>query len=109
MTVILLLITIHFIADFMFQTDWMAMNKSSNWRALLTHCAIYGAAFVGRCGFEFALLAFASHVIVDGVSSRITKRLWQANERHWFFVVIGADQLVHFYILVGLAVLLHLV
>lgn len=35
MTILLILLSIHFVADFMLQTDWQAQNKSKNDVALI--------------------------------------------------------------------------
>ena len=37
---------VHGVADYWFQTDWQAQNKSKNWKALWSHALVYGAAFV---------------------------------------------------------------
>lgn len=89
------LLAVHFVADFVLQSDWMALNKSKRWDALALHCAVYAACFLWW-GLTFALVTFAAHFVQDAITSRINARLWQANERHWFFVAIGADQLLHY-------------
>lgn len=97
MTIPLLLLVVHFVADFLFQTDWMAINKSKQWDALALHCLVYSACFLVVTEFPvpFVLVTFATHFTTDAITSRITTRLWQADQRHWFFVVIGLDQLIH--------------
>lgn len=97
--VVLFLILVHFVADFVLQSDWMAVNKSKSWKALLAHTAIYSACFL-FVGWKFALITFVLHTLTDAVTSRITSYLWQEQERHWFFVVIGADQLIHYWTLI---------
>lgn len=97
----LILLTLHFIGDFLFQTDWMAINKSKRWDALSLHVLVYSLVF-SYYGIAFVALVAATHFLTDAVTSRITSRLWQANQRHWFFVVIGADQLLHYATLVGI-------
>jgi hypothetical protein len=97
---LLLLLTTHFVADFLLQSDWMALNKSKSWKALIAHCAVYAACFV-YFGLAFAVITFLLHALTDTVTSRITSKLWQAGERHWFFVVIGFDQLIHYFTLIG--------
>lgn len=100
------LLAVHFVADFICQTDWMATNKSRDWNALGTHVLVYTAVFMWALiavGFHwgggglglFLCLTFVTHFFTDAVTSRINSRLWLANQRHWFFVGIGADQLVH--------------
>lgn len=128
-TTILLLLALHFVGDFLCQSDWMAINKSKRWGVLALHCAIYAALFffmpnVGPRIFVFIGVTFATHFVTDAVTSRITSALWFImlyprtdyspvyygaypfyarvidGRRHWFFVVIGADQLIHVYTLI---------
>lgn len=91
------LLLLHFIGDFICQTDAMALNKSKKWLALLSHVAAYTAVIFVGMGFNwtFAAITFGAHFATDAVTSRINARLWAANERHWFFVGIGADQWLH--------------
>lgn len=92
--VLLALIWIHFIADFVLQSDWMAQNKSKkNW-PLLVHIAVYTAPLF-LFGWLFALVNGLAHFVTDWLSSRATSWLWANQKRHWFFVVIGLDQAVH--------------
>lgn len=90
----LALIWAHTFADFVLQSDKMAINKSSSNRWLALHVGIYAICLV-PFGVTFALVNFAAHFCTDWVTSRITSRLWKAGERHWFFVVIGIDQALH--------------
>lgn len=88
------LMWVHFMADFVLQSDAIAKAKSSSNKALALHVLIYSVCFL-PFGLGFTLANYALHFITDYVSSRATTRLWLADERHWFFVVIGADQAVH--------------
>lgn len=73
----------------------MAQNKSSRWLPLFVHCCVYTLTMT-VFGIPYALVNGAAHFATDAVSSRITKRLWAAKQVHWFFVVIGLDQLIHY-------------
>lgn len=114
MEISLNLLIVHFMADFVCQNDWMALNKSKSWAALLAHCAIYALCFV-LWGWTFVTITFALHVVVDFITSRITSHLWfmvpsvygsdpslwmwkvrTPSTRHWFFVTVGFDQLIHY-------------
>lgn len=128
---ILLLLTAHFIGDFLCQSDWMAINKSKRWDALTVHVMTYTSVVMVilaiRAGITygwhdnhasivilmFCGITFAAHFITDAVTSRITSKLWffqpygesnmwryKGGNRHWFFVVIGFDQLLHAYQLI---------
>ena len=119
MTIPLWLLGIHFIADFLLQTDWMAINKSKRWDALTIHVTVYSLAFALLLGPLFGLITFVTHFVTDTVTSRITRRLfpWSPSvsdarvyidyegdpsglglqrSRHWFFCAIGLDQLIHY-------------
>jgi len=106
----------HFVADFVYQSDWMAKNKSSNYKVLLAHVATYTAfIYIFMMSFFFgadrpdqylnvaywALLNGALHLVVDFFTSRLTSHLWTKGDVHNFFVVIGFDQFLHSIILIG--------
>ncbi len=140
MQFMLALLSAHFLGDFVFQTDRMAINKSSSWSWLAYHVTVYTATIVtlaawwtylqnGYLGAPplvlFGLATWITHFATDAVTSRLTSKLWffrplpgiweQAtyeypktlnsvvnpwvpysdNRRHWFFVTIGAGQLIH--------------
>jgi hypothetical protein len=99
MQISLLLLTLHWFADFVLQSDWMAINKSKNWKALCLHTLVYSLTFTPFYGLAFTAITFLLHTAQDAVTSRVNSKLWQANQRHWFFVSIGFDQLLHYYLL----------
>jgi len=109
---LLWLLTVHFVADFVLQSDWMAQNKSKSNRALGLHVGVYTVAIlVGSAPLAFILkgtdpIPFSAavlwaavngvaHFATDYVTSRINSRLWAAKNVHWFFVGVGFDQLIH--------------
>ncbi len=102
----------HFVADFIFQTRWMAKNKSSKLLALNIHIFIYASVLfvmLGVYGFlPFALTAFTfadllnfvfinatAHLLTDYFTSKWTKKLYLQDKEHAFFTVIGFDQFLH--------------
>lgn len=92
-----LIFCFHYVADFVLQSHWMAMGKSKRWgmnRQMVSHIAVY-TLFLMPLGPLYALANGIAHYATDAVSSTATSALWKRNETHWFFVVIGADQLVH--------------
>lgn len=107
MTTLLILLSVHFVADFVLQTDWQAKNKSKNWEALTRHVAVYSLCFVPVAFWYlpvahaggFVVLTFTLHFFTDAITSRINSRIWADGRVHAFFVGIGADQLSHAYAL----------
>ncbi len=94
----------HWLFDFTFQSNWMATNKSKMFTALELHSVIYGLgmaiiALLFSLNIEFFFFALfnfvVSHLIIDGVTSRITSYFWGKERRHAFFTTIGFDQFVH--------------
>lgn len=108
--IVLAILFIHWIADFVCQTDWMAKNKSKNDLALLWHVIIYTliwfpflVAYIMTLPpgnhdnkFEFLLVTFVAHLITDFFTSRLNSKLWNSGKIHWFFVAVGFDQLLHY-------------
>lgn len=119
------LMFVHLIADFFLQSHWMSSNKSKHFGALLAHITVYSLSYliVGlalvfnpwrspqasevMAVFYFTTITFITHFLTDMVTSRMTSRLWSQYESigntsyiHWFFVVIGIDQFIHFVTLV---------
>lgn len=95
----LLKIWVHFVADFVLQSDWMAMNKSKNSLlgigAMWVHFGIYTVTLVPFFGCRFSIVNGLLHFATDMITSRATSYLWTHQQRHWFFVVIGFDQAIH--------------
>lgn len=115
-TQILMLLAIHFVADFVFQTGGQATKKSSaNWW-LTGHCIVYtiitGILFLVYCAiynldsvglyFGFLGITFVCHWITDYFTSKVTSQKF--NEKEYYtsipntgaFTIIGFDQLLHY-------------
>lgn len=102
---------LHWIADFICQTDWQAKNKSKNWFALGLHVINYtvvmsigfylltlilGPYVTLSMYYTFLLVTFVTHFVTDAITSRVTAYLYQKNDIHNFFVVVGMDQFIHY-------------
>jgi hypothetical protein len=114
--IILIGLIVHWVADFVLQTDWEAKNKSTNNRALTDHVGTYACIWfyvtaVGACItmnpllLLFAPITFVCHWVTDYFTSRLNTKLYKAGKVHEFFVSIGFDQILH-YVQLGLTYLL---
>ncbi len=104
---ILIIILIHYIGDFLFQTEDMATNKSKSNYWLMAHVTVYSFVWIiiGLFFYPliivmcFALITFICHFITDYFTSRWTGRLYMAKKYYGFpafFSVIGLDQVLHY-------------
>lgn len=104
---ILSILLIHWIADFVCQTDWQATNKSKEWLPLLSHTITYNMVFAIPLIFYmiftqnymmawFPVITFICHTATDYFTSRINSKLWAEKKVHYFFVSIGFDQWLHY-------------
>lgn len=103
------ILLVHFVADFILQSDWMAQGKSKRLGLNINmgaHIGVYTACLM-FLGPVWALVNGAMHYVTDVVTSNATSHLWKKGERHWFFVVIGADQLIHYLCMVWTWTPLH--
>jgi hypothetical protein len=94
MIYVLALIWIHFLADFVLQSDEMATKKSTDIQWLFFHCWVYTIPFA-VFGWKFWITTLVFHFITDYITSRGTSYLWKKEKRHWFFTLIGFDQAIH--------------
>ena len=106
---LLWLLTAHFIADFVLQSDRVAQGKSKSVRILAEHIGIYTMcllvaaiplAFIighhgGRIMGLWIVINGGAHFVTDYITSRINSHLWATKQVHNFFVGVGADQLIH--------------
>jgi hypothetical protein len=94
--IVLLLLAVHFVADFVLQSHWMADNKSKRWDALGLHALTY-TSYLALCTLDwrYVVINGVLHYWTDAITSRINKRLWDAKQVHYFFVSVGFDQLIH--------------
>ncbi len=109
---IIIIIFIHWVADFLLQTREMALNKSKSNYWLSIHCLTYSAVWlftgVVLWGFNlielysvilFTAITFVCHFITDYFTSRWTSKLYATQKFYGFpsfFSVIGLDQFLHY-------------
>jgi len=89
------ILVVHWFADFVMQSHWMASNKSSSNRALLAHIVTYTFFLSLIIHPVWGLVNGVLHGITDYFTSRWTSSLWKSGNTHNFFVVIGLDQMIH--------------
>ena len=112
-TIIIYILFSHFIADFIMQTHEMGINKSTSTKWLTKHIVAYGNTLLalslplaimytilGKGQYVILIILYilfnmAMHWITDYITSKITKKYWEAQKVHEFFVVIGLDQFIH--------------
>lgn len=117
LTAIIALAFQHWVGDFLCQSDWMALGKSSKIAPLTVHVGIVttwifvAALCVGGATphmlVRFVIFNGVAHWLTDYVTSRMNKRLLAAGQgsHHWFFVGVGFDQFIHTVCLMGSAAL----
>lgn len=56
----------HAIGDYVFQSDWMAREKTKRWAPALTHAAVYSMPFLSLHPSAAALVVIVlSHAVID--------------------------------------------
>lgn len=103
---IFIVLAVHYLFDFKFQTHWMASNKSKSNKALAAHVGVYTIGLIIMAvGFSsyfsldklalFVIINSLAHFGTDYVTSRMTSKLFNV-DWHLFFAVVGIDQLIHY-------------
>ena len=107
MKILLLIFTVHFLEDFVFQYSKMATGKSKSLKWLSIHVGVYAlvslislvSIFIYFDNISIAIYWWCTnvvlHFIVDFFTSKITSKFWEQKNMRFFFVMIGFDQLLH--------------
>lgn len=101
--IVILLLFVHWVGDFVLQTDEMAKGKSVSNKWLTIHAATYISVFALLSIFILPIWIALAWVIANGAlhwgqdycTSRLNSKLWTQNKRHEYFIAIGADQFIH--------------
>ncbi|MHB1125624.1 MAG: DUF3307 domain-containing protein [Bacillota bacterium] len=99
------LIVGHMAGDYLFQTRWMANNKTRDWSPLLVHSTVYtGLVWLfslppGGIGPGGVLLVLISHLVLDRRRAVAwwTRTICQADDLPWMLMVV--DQSWHLLVL----------
>lgn len=102
--IFIIILFIHFIADFALQTHEQAMKKSSNEKYLFYHVLIYSLTwflviilFAGfKIALMFSVITFIFHFLTDYFTSRGVRCYFDKADYHNGFLVIGFDQILHY-------------
>ena len=92
----LLILFLHWVFDFCFQSNEQAQNKSESLDALTSHVLIYTFFLSIVFGPIYGAVNGILHFVTDYNTSKWTKKLSDKKDWHNFFVVVGFDQLLHF-------------
>lgn len=114
MLLIFILILMHVVGDFYFQTKIIADNKIGdhkiwpNFKWLLIHIGIYTACFIpiiwlieGWYGLIVIAILFVSHFVIDGITCFLKKKI----SIHSLVFLI--DQVLHAIVLIGIGHLIY--
>ncbi len=104
---ILIIIVIHWVADFVLQSEAMGTQKSKSNFWLLLHVSIYSAVwmaiglffFPSLAVIKFTIVTFIAHFITDYCTSRLTGKYYTAKKFYGFpgfWTTIGFDQVLHY-------------
>ena len=110
---IAILISIHLLADFLFQTSIYSEKKRKILKLLLLHCFIYFIIFIAILSaiFEvkkiilFSFIISASHFLINLIKNKLEKIFPQRRLQLLFF---SFNQLIHFVTIIGFYYILNL-
>jgi len=103
--ILISILVIHWLADFALQTHDQASQKSTNTTMLLKHVLTYSFVWIWGAWLLvdtpekivlFVMITFISHIITDFWTSKFVKVCFDNQDYHNGFVVIGADQILHY-------------
>ena len=110
---IAILISIHLLADFLFQTSIYSEKKRKMLKPLLLHCFIYFIVFEivllpilqFKKAFLLGMIISVLHFLINFIKNKLEKSFPQRRLQIWIFSI---NQLIHFVILIGIYYIFNL-
>jgi hypothetical protein len=102
---------VHWVSDFVLQTEHMAKRKSTSNYYLGMHVTVYSVTTIFAWWLYFIIIGqevsflqyflsfiaiFTMHFITDYITSRKTSKYYSDKKYHEFFTLIGFDQWLHY-------------
>ena len=105
--IIAILISIHLLADFLFQTSAYLEKKRKILKSLLLHCLIYFIVFEivlllilqFKKAILIGMIISISHLLINFIKNKLEKIFPQRRLQIWIFSI---NQLIHFALLIGM-------
>ena len=111
--IIAILISIHLLADFLFQTSAYSEKKRKILKSLLLHCLIYFIVFEivlllilqFKKAILIGMIISISHLLINFIKNKLEKIFPQRRLQIWIFSI---NQLIHFALLIGMYYIFNL-
>ena len=111
--IVAILISVHLLADFLFQTSAYSEKKRKILKSLLLHCLIYFIVFEiillaileFKKGILLGIIISVFHFLINYIVNKLEKRFRKRRLKLLFFSI---NQLIHFVILTGIYYIFNL-
>ena len=113
------LLVAHLVGDWLLQTEWQALNKNQNYRALFSHIGVYSVIMMGVLVADFGFQNIYVYIVVGllALSHSLMDRGWpvirfmrtfriivERKPERW--LVMAVDQSLHILLLAFAVILL---
>ena len=111
--IVAILISVHLLADFLFQTSAYSEKKRKKLKPLLLHCFIYFIVFEivllpilqFKKAFLLGMIISVLHFFINFTKNKLEKSFPQRRLQIWIFSI---NQLIHFFIIIVMYYILNL-
>ena len=111
--IVAILISVHLLADFLFQTSAYSEKKRKMLKPLLLHCFIYFIVFEivllsilqFKKAFLLGMIISVLHFLINFIKNKLEKSFPQRRLQIWIFSI---SQLIHFFIIIAMYFILNL-
>ena len=115
------LLVAHLVGDWLLQTEWQALNKGQNYRALFSHIGIYSVVLFGVLVLDFGFQNIYVYLVVGmlALTHALLDRTWlvirfmkalrlivEREPERW--LVMAVDQVFHISLLAVAVIILSL-